>query len=119
MQDDTVTIHKAKKAIEQFVAERDWQKFHTPKNLSMDIAVEASELMEIFLWVESADSEQRLQEKRKEIEDEAADVLIALLAFCNVCDIDLGSAFFAKLESTKKKYPADRVKGRAVKYIDI
>ena len=93
MQDDTVTIHKAKKAVEKFVTERDWQKFHTPKNLSMNIVVEASELVEIFLWVESVASVERLKEKRKEIEDEVADVLIALLDFCNVCDIDLGSHF--------------------------
>lgn len=119
MQDDTLVIGKAKKAVEQFVAERDWKKFHTPKNLSMNLVSEASELMDIFLWVDSATSDEQLKQKRKEIEDEAADVFLALLAFCNACDIDLGAAFGAKLEATKEKYPIDKVKGRAVKYTDI
>lgn len=119
MQDDTLTINKAKKSVAQFVAERDWQQFHTPKNLSMAIAIEASEIMEHFLWVDSEKSKTKLQEKRSDIEDEVADVFIALLSFCNVCDIDLGDAFFAKLDSTKKKYPADKVKGRAIKYTDL
>ena len=119
MNDDTLTLSKAKKLVKQFVDERDWQKFHTPKNLSRDIATEAAELMELFLWVESADSAQRVSEKRQEIENEVADVLMGLLCFCNTCNIDLGAAFEAKLESTKKKYPVDKVKGRAVKYTEI
>jgi NTP pyrophosphatase (non-canonical NTP hydrolase) len=119
MNDDTLTLGRAKKSVEQFVAERDWQKFHSPKNLSMNIAAEAAELMEFFLWVESADSMSKLDEKRREIEDEVADILMGLLNFCNACNIDLGGAFLAKLESTKKKYPIDKVKGRAVKYTDI
>jgi NTP pyrophosphatase (non-canonical NTP hydrolase) len=119
MNDDTLTFSKAKKVVEQFVAERDWQQFHSPKNLSMDIAAEAAELMEFFLWVESSKSLEKFNQKQKDIEDEVADVLMGLLSFCNTCNIDLGAAFFAKLESTKKKYPVDKVKGRAVKYTDI
>jgi dCTP diphosphatase len=119
MNDATLTLSKAKEAVEQFVAERDWQKFHSPKNLSMDIAAEAAELMEFFLWVESADSMQKVNEKRREVEDEAADILIALLGFCNVANIDLGAAFLAKLGSTKQKYPIHKVKGKAVKYTDL
>lgn len=119
MNDDTLTIRKAKKAVQKFVHERNWEQFHTPKNLSMDIAAEAAELMEFFLWVESASCVHVLNEKRQKIEDEVADILIALLAFCNASSIDLGSAFLAKLESTRNKYPIDKVKGKAVKYTDI
>jgi NTP pyrophosphatase (non-canonical NTP hydrolase) len=119
MIDDTLTFSKAKQAVEQFVAERDWQQFHTPKNLSMDIAAAAAELMEFFLWVESSKSLEKFNEKQHDIEDEVADVLMGLFSFCNTCNIDLGAALFAKLESTKKKYPVDKVKGRAIKYTDI
>ena len=63
--------------------------------------------------------QQIVTKKRRAIEDEVADVFMGLLSFCNVCDIDLATAFNAKLEATKKKYPVDKVKGRAVKYTEF
>jgi len=117
--DNDLTIQTLKKLSEEFVAERDWQQFHTPKNMSMDIAVEAAELMELFLWCESKDSLDCVEQNRQEIEDEVADVFNALLCFCNSANIDLTAAFLSKLEKVKKKYPVEKARGRAVKYTQL
>lgn len=119
MKDDTLTIALAKERVQQFVDERAWRAFHTPKNLSMAVAVEASELMEIFQWAAEEETQKLIERKRRAIEDEVADVFMDLLCFCNVCDIDLGAAFNTKLEATKKKYPVEKIKGRAIKYTDL
>lgn len=115
---ETTTLKRAKDAVEDFVREREWEQFHSPKNLSMDIAVEASELMEFFLWVDSAESYDRFKEKRDEIEQEVADVFIALVAFCNRANIDLAKIFEHKLRLTQEKYPVEKVKGKAHKYTE-
>lgn len=100
-------IETLQKLVEQFVAERDWEQFHSPKNTAINLSVEASELLEIFIWVKEQESLQHTQLHRQAVEDEVGDVLIALLAFCAATDIDLGKAMVQKLEKTKKKYPAD------------
>lgn len=119
MDDARTTIDYLKKQVKQAFDERDWNQFHSPKNLSMDIAVEASELMEKFLWIEGAASFDELKTNRQEVEDEFADILIALCAFANQCDIDIVSAFNAKLAELKAKYPVEKAKGRAVKYTKL
>ncbi len=118
MKDENTSLKQAKEAVDTFVRERDWNQFHSPKNLSMDIAVETSELMEYFLWIDSAESNDRLREKREEVEHEVADVFIALLAFCNQANIDLAKVFEHKLQLTKEKYPVDKVKGKFHKYTE-
>jgi len=119
MNDTTSTVNDAKKAVKKFIEEREWQQFHSPKNLSMAIATEAAELMEHFLWVESKDSLQDLEKNRQAVEDEAADVFWALLSFCNASNINLSKALEKKLESSAKKYPIEKAKGKAVKYTQL
>jgi len=119
MNDSTTTIEAVKKLMKAFVQERDWQQFHTPKNLSMDIAVEASELMEYFLWVDSSASYVIKSDKREGMTQEVADIFMALICFCNVANIDLSVAFERKLKLTKEKYPVEKVKGKAIKYTDL
>ena len=102
--------------VAEFVAEREWNQFHAPKNLSIDIAVEAAELMELFMWCTTEGSFEILANRRNDVEDEFADVLIGLLAFANAANIDIAHAFAQKLEKTKKKYPVDMVRGRSDKY---
>ncbi len=97
----------------EFVAERDWAQYHSPKNVAAALSIEAAELQEIFLWREGAD---HAPERRADVEAEAADVLMCLLNFCNVLDIDLEEAFRRKLVVAAAKYPADRVRGRREKY---
>jgi dCTP diphosphatase len=119
MQDTTVTLQNLKDKVAQFVAERDWGQFHSPKNLSMDIAVEAAELMEKFLWVESADSLKEVDANRQEIEDELADILMGIICFSNVANIDIAKAFEHKLAKTASKYPVDKARGKATKYTKL
>ena len=103
--------------VDQFAKERDWEKFHTPKNLSMALAVEASELMEIFQWRDGQEDVLSLSEKTREaINHEVADVFIYLLRLCSVAGIDLLAAAETKLEQNAQKYPADLVRGKSDKY---
>lgn len=114
--DTTTTIQDLKTIAKQVVIDRDWTKFHSPKNLSMYIAIEAAELMEKFAWLSSEQSFDELEKNRSEIEDEMADILICLMHFCNAANIDIASAFIKKLESVKAKYPIEKSKGRHEKY---
>jgi NTP pyrophosphatase (non-canonical NTP hydrolase) len=118
MQDDTnTTLETLKSAVEAFVDERDWKQFHSFKNLSMAIAVEAAELMEIFQWVEGAhEIEKEYKRSRERVQQELADVIIAALAFANQCDFDVTAAVHKKIKEIKAKYPVELAKGRADKY---
>jgi dCTP diphosphatase len=119
MQDSNSTVLQLKEKVALFVQEREWEQFHTPKNLSMDIAVEAAELMEKFLWLEGAASQEEIDNNRQEIEDELADVLIGLLCFANASNIDLSNAFHKKLAKTAAKYPIEKSKGKHTKYTKL
>ncbi|OGB97115.1 hypothetical protein A3F06_04305 [candidate division TM6 bacterium RIFCSPHIGHO2_12_FULL_36_22] len=116
MKDQKTTIEQLKKLAKEFVEERDWQQFHSPKNLSCAITVEASELLEKFTFVDSQESFKELETNRQEIEDELADVVFTALCFANVAKIDLASAIANKLEEVKAKYPIELCKGRKDKY---
>lgn len=113
--DTETTIGQLKEIVEKFIAERDWQQFHNGKNLSMAIAVEAAELMEHFMWAESATTSFD-EKKRTEIEYELVDILFAVLAFANRYNIDLTTAFLEKQKIKAEKYPVELAKGRSDKY---
>jgi NTP pyrophosphatase (non-canonical NTP hydrolase) len=104
--------------IRRFAEERDWLQFHDPKNLSMAIAVEAGELMDHFRWVANDRSRQVLDDPRSRagIEEEAADVLILLAEFADVCGIDLLAAAGRKLEANALRYPVELSRGKATKH---
>jgi NTP pyrophosphatase (non-canonical NTP hydrolase) len=114
MADDTTTVATLKEAMRQFVAERDWQRFHSPKNLCMGLAVEAAELMEHYLWVENEPSRRLTDDpaERGAVADEMADVACYLLALGNTLGIDLSEAVVAKLAKNAVKYPAERYRGK-------
>ena len=116
MSDTAVTIEQLKEKVALFVREREWDQFHSPKNLSMALAVESAELMEKFLWIENNASYEEIEKNRQEIEQELGDVVLVLLAFCNASNIDVSKAFEDKLRLTCEKYPVEKVKGRYDKY---
>ncbi|MFX1252718.1 MAG: nucleotide pyrophosphohydrolase [Promethearchaeota archaeon] len=91
-----------------FIAERGWEKYHTPKNIVMSLVVEASELMELFQWLSEAESLDLVRNNNKKtlIEEEMADILAYLFSLANVLEIDLAKAFERKMEKNEKKYPA-------------
>src|SRR4051812_39804515 len=114
MPDQTTTISTLRQRMRDFVRERDWEQFHSPKNLAMALAAEAAELMEHFLWMENAESRAVAADpaRRPEIVDEIADVLGVCLALSNALDLDLSDAFLDKMSRNVLKYPADRARGK-------
>ena len=119
MTDKETPIQKLKEKINQFVSERDWGKFHSPKNLSMSIAIEAAELMEKFQWVEGVESKELTGKEKQAIEEELADIAVYILNFCSLYNIDLSSAIERKLKINSKKYPIERAKGNSKKYTEF
>jgi NTP pyrophosphatase (non-canonical NTP hydrolase) len=105
--------------VKKFTEDREWQQFHSPKNLSMAIASEAAELMDFFLWCESAASYDELEKNRQLAEDEVADIAILLLAFCVRHNIDLSKAVAHKQIEQAAKYPIEKAKGRWTKYTHL
>lgn len=104
--------------VRAFVAERDWDQFHTPKNLALSLIVEAGELLEPFQWVATGGTDELTDLQLLQVRQEAADVLIYLIRLADKLGIELGDAVKAKLELNRVKYPADLVRGSARKYTD-
>ena len=103
--------------IRVFVRERDWEQFHSPKNLAMALNVEAAELMEIFQWMKESESRNiQTGEVQTQIEDEVADVAIYLLRMCDLLGVDLNAAMENKMQKNAAKYPAEKVRGSSRKY---
>jgi dCTP diphosphatase len=119
--DSTTTIAELRSRLQTFVRERDWEQFHSPKNLSMALAAEAGELMEHFLWATPAQSNSVAADpkKRREIADELADVVIYALEFANITGIDVAAAIEAKMAANAKKYPVEKARGRSEKYNEL
>ena len=114
MPDSQTTVADLRALVTAFVAERQWQVYHDPKNLSMAIAIEAAELMEHFQWVRSDDLTEALQDPKlmSEIRDELADITCFVLGFTNALGIDLSDAVRQKMAKNIAKYPADQFKGK-------
>lgn len=102
--------------INQFVQERDWEQFHSPKNLAMAMIVEAAELVEHFQWDTIEESHQLSPEKREQVSHELADTFVYLLRIAEVTGVDLIAAAHAKIELNAKKYPVEKAKGSNAKY---
>ena len=115
---DQDLIHLRDK-LRTFVADRDWDQFHAPKNLAIALVVEASELLEIYQWLTEAESRELAGEKRAKVAMELADILIYLVRLADKLDVDLLDAVTRKLEINEQRYPAGKVRGRAVKYNEI
>jgi len=115
--DSSTTLAELKTRVLAFVQARDWEQFHSPKNLSMALAAEAGELMEHFLWAtpEQSAAIARDPAKRQKIADEIADVVIYSLEFANATGLDLSAAIEAKMAANAKKYPVEKSKGRSEK----
>lgn len=114
MTDDATTIGQLRAVVKDFVDQRDWQQFHAPKNLSMALAIEAAELMELFQWLSVADSRtiHKDAEKYQQVKDELADVMCYALALANELQIDLTTALSEKMVKNVRKYPASEYRGK-------
>jgi NTP pyrophosphatase (non-canonical NTP hydrolase) len=114
MPDATTTVAALRAGMARFVAERQWEPFHSPKNLVMALAAEAAELLELFLWVDNDASRRVVDDpvRLTAVADEMADVANCLFALSNALGIDLSDAIASKAARNELKYPADRYRGR-------
>lgn len=106
------------KRLRQFADERDWNQFHSPKNLAMALIVEAGELVEHFQWLTESESCALPAEKLQEVEYEIADVFIYLLRLSDQLNVDIVDAAVRKIELNARKYPVDKVSGKSKKYTE-
>ncbi len=111
-------IEALKLRLREFAAVRDWDQYHSPKNLSMALIAEAAELVEHFQWLTEAQSAQLKPDKLAEVEAELADIFIYLIRTADKLNIDLIDAVKKKIEHNAHKYPAEQVRGSAKKYTE-
>lgn len=109
---------RIRKHVRQFVVEREWDQFHSPKNLSMALIVEAAEMVEHFQWLTEEQSCSLSAEKLAEVELELADIQIYLISLAEKLRLDLVAAVEKKLVLNAQKYPADKVRGSSAKYTE-
>lgn len=114
MSDLHSTVAELKQLVRDFVDRRDWHRFHSPKNLSMSLGIEAAELMEHFQWVTAEQSRRVAQQPDRlaAVGEELADVLCYALAMANELDLDLSTAIRRKIAQNEQKYPAEHFRGR-------
>ena len=114
MNDTDTTLATLREQFDDFVSERDWHQFHSPKNLAMALTIEAGELMEHFQWL-TQDESRRINgsgDKLNAVSEEIADVLCYTIAIANQLQIDLSQAFSRKMEKNRLKYPVESYRGR-------
>ncbi len=109
-------IEKLQKRLQAFADRRDWNQFHSPKNLAMALIVEAGELAEHFQWLTQQESFHLPDDKLEKVGEELADIFVYLVRLADQLDIDLPAAVDRKIELNEQKYPADLVRGSAKKY---
>jgi NTP pyrophosphatase (non-canonical NTP hydrolase) len=111
-------LQRLRALVRTFVDERDWDQFHTPKNLSAALSVEAAELLEHFQWLKVGDAAELGADKLVEVRHEMADVLVYLVRLADKLEVDLFSAVEEKMVLNRAKYPAEQVRGDARKYYE-
>ena len=104
--------------IREFAEARDWSQFHSPKNLSMALAVEAAELLEHFQWLTAEESNNLSAEKVRAVSHEIADVMVYLIRLADLLGVNIKEAMIEKIQINEAKYPVDRVHGSAKKYTE-
>ena len=113
------SLKQLAECLREFAVERDWEQFHSPKNLAMALTVEAAELQEHFQWLTEMESVNPSPEKMQKIEEEIGDVLIYLTRFADKLGIDPLDAAYKKLEINRQKYPGEKARGSAKKYTEL
>jgi NTP pyrophosphatase (non-canonical NTP hydrolase) len=109
-------INNIQNQLQNFASERDWEQFHTPKNIAMALSVECSELVEIFQWLNPEESKLPDKMQLELINNEVADIAMYLLRFCDLLGLNLENAIQEKLVKNAEKYPINLSKGNAKKY---
>jgi len=113
------SLHELSQQLGRFASERDWQQFHSPKNLASALIVEAAELLEPFQWLTEAESRDLPPDKLDAVRGEMADVLLYLVQLANALEVDLVAAAQAKLKANASRYPIEKARGSSRKYDEI
>jgi len=121
MSDKTTELTELKNRIQQFIDERDWGKYHNPKDVAVSISIEAAELLELFQWVGDSEMAKALDDPSKlvRIKEELADVIIYCLDLATILGIDVSEAVVEKIEKNAAKYPVEKAKGEYRKYTEL
>ena len=109
----TDQFEELRERLARFAHERDWDQFHSPKNLSMALIAEAAELVEHFQWLSEADSSQLPADKLEEVAMELADIQIFLIRIADKLGVDIAATAWKKIDINESRYPIDKVKGSA------
>ena len=115
----TDSLIRLRDALREFAAAREWEQFHSPRNLATALAVEAAELLEPFQWLTDEESRNLAPEKRAAVEHELADVLLYLVRLADKLEVDLERAAHAKIALNGEKYPVEKSRGSSRKYDEI
>jgi NTP pyrophosphatase (non-canonical NTP hydrolase) len=111
-----MNMQKIQSIIQEFSTKRDWDKFHNSKNLSMALSVEASELVEIFQWLDLEQSANLSKDKKEHAKQEIADIAVYLIRMCMTLDVNLEEAIIEKMKLNEKKYPLRDENGNKIEY---
>lgn len=119
MMNDMNGFEETKRRLREFCAVRDWDQFHSPKNLSMALIVEAAELVEHFQWLSEEQSAALPADKLESVTQELADIQIFLIRLADKLGVDLDAAVAAKMRINEQKYPPEKARGNARKYTEF
>lgn len=112
-------MKELREEIENFDKKRNWEQYHSPKNLAIGLSVEANELLEIFMWLNEDESRKLSAEQMKKVREEVGDVTIHIVNLCRILGIDPIECALEKLKLNNKKYPVEKAFGSAKKYNEI
>jgi dCTP diphosphatase len=115
----TLDVTHIAKRLSEFARDRDWEQFHSPKNIATALSVEASELLEIFQWLTEEQSKEPSARALERVKEEAADVQLYLIRLCDLLHIDLVAAVDAKFAANVRKYPVHKARGNSKKYNEL
>ena len=116
---DRHALARLRDSLRDFATARDWNQYHSPKNLAIALSVEAAELLEHFQWIEDSDSLKLSQETIVKVDEEIADVFLYLIRLADILNIDLIGAADRKIEANARKYPVEKSRGNAKKYTQL
>ena len=116
---EILDVENTKKMFADVANEREWGQFHSPKNISMALSVEAAELMEIFQWMDSDDSRKLDEKTIQRVREEVADVFLYTIRLADLLKINLSEAVNEKMEQNAQKYPVEKSRGNSKKYTDL
>tara|TARA_B100000287_G_C20661728_1_gene790359 strand:+ start:5 stop:370 length:366 start_codon:yes stop_codon:yes gene_type:complete len=114
-----MNVKKIQKILKNFAKDRNWEQFHSLKNLAISISIESSELLEHFQWEKNCQEKLKINKNKQKVSDEVADIMLYLLRFSDIAKINIEEACLTKIKKNEKKYPVKLCKGKSIKYTEL